>query len=438
MGNAQFESRVSATAWLFVSVAIGLTSLVLQACTDPSAHAPDGKTVVVVFKHGKLFGDPESLQSLIRVFEQNNPDIRIVDEVLPPGTDEQHQFYVINLRAKSRDFDVYALDVIWAQEFARAGWMQSLDHLMPQSEQDRFFRAPIDAVSFEGTIYAIPWYADAGILYYRRDLLQRYDFKAPKQWGELVRIARHISAAEGIYGFVWQGKQYEGLVCNVLEYLWSNGGDVLADGRVVINSRQNRAALAFVRRLIDSFQVTPALVTTAAEESSRRIFGDGKAVFLRNWPYAWNLFQRDGSPVQGKVAISMLPSFPGHRSAATLGGWQLAVNPYSRNKAAAERFLRFITSRPAQKELALRYGFQPARRSLYFDRELLEHQPFLSRLRDIFEQARPRPLTPRYAEVSQVLQGEFSAAVAGAKTPEESLAAAERQLRRVFVDDPFQ
>ena len=338
----------------------------LGACTQQPPS--DATETTIVFKHSKLFGDPAALQKLIAEFEQQNPGIRVKDETLPSSSDEQHQFYVINLEGRTSDFDVFAIDVIWVAEFAKAGWLRDLTALLPESERAAFFAGPIEAVTIEDGVYAIPWFIDAGLLYYRTDLLAEYGMPPPKTWGKLVRIAYDIGKRHpDLYGFIWQGKQYEGLVCNVLEYLWSNGGEVLSDGKVVIDSPENREALKVMVDLVRTYKVTPDLVTTTTEEPSREIFGRGKAVFMRNWPYAWRLLQREGSAVKDKVGITVLPHFRRKRSAATLGGWQLAVNKHSKHPQAAEKFVAFMTSSKAQKHLGLTVGFQPTRKALYED-----------------------------------------------------------------------
>jgi multiple sugar transport system substrate-binding protein len=282
----------------------------------------------------------------------------------------------------------------------------------------------MEAVTWRGTVYALPWFVDAGLLYYRRDLVE----KPPEHWHELPQLAR----APRLHGFVWQGKQYEGLVCNALEYLHSNGGAVLEGERAVLASPQNREALAFMADLVRRYGVTPASVTTLTEEPSRHVFGQGRAAFLRNWPYAWRLFQDPASRVHGKVAVAELPRFPGGRSAPTLGGWQLAVNVASRDPEAAEGLVRFMTAEPAQKRLAIAYGFQPSRVALYRDPELLAAQPFLASLERVFAAARPRPVTPQYVRVSQVLQAELSAAVSGLRTADEALARAQRGVEEIL------
>jgi multiple sugar transport system substrate-binding protein len=282
-------------------------------------------------------------------------------------------------------------------------------------------------------MYAVPWYIDAGLLYYRSDLLARYGLDVPRTWPDLVSAARFVTEREpGIYGFVWQGRQYEGLVCNALEVVWSNGGEVLKDGRCVIDGRENAEALRFMRDLIARYGVTPPLVTTATEETTRHLFGAGRALFMRNWPYAWNVFQREGSAVKDKVGVAPLPSFPGHPSASTLGGWQLGVNRHSKRAGAAEKLVAFLTSPEAQKRLALTVGYKPSRISLYADAELRREQPFIAGLHTVFMKARPRPVTPYYMMITQVMQSEFSAAVSGIRAPEEALLSARRQIDHIL------
>lgn len=404
---------------------------VLGACAEHGEPAAGERTIV--FKHSKLFGDPAAFAALLREFEDRHPGVSVRAEALPSASDEQHQFYVINLRGGSSDFDVLALDVIWVAEFARAGWIADVGDLLPVAEHDEFFEASLASATYEGRVYAVPWFVDAGLLYYRKDLLERHGFDAPRTWNELAVAAKTISEREpGMHGFVWQAKQYEGLVCNALELVWSAGGDVLRDGDVVLNSEESRRALEFMQALVPR-GISPELVTTSTEEPSRYIFGSGRAVFLRNWPYAWTLFERPDSAVRGKVGISPLPHFAGHASAAALGGWNLGINARSKYPDEAAAFVRFMTSPEAQRALALAYGLNPARRPLYSDPDLLSAQPHLEELRAVLDAARSRPVTPRYAQLSQVLQSEFSAVVTGLETPEEALADAHGEAERILA-----
>lgn len=406
--------------------------LLLASCDQPSRT---GSETVLVFKHFKLPGDPAPLSRLLRDFERAHPGIRVRQERLPASSDEQHQFYAINLSAGSTDFDVFAIDVIWVAEFARAGWLRDVTPLIKGHKGD-FFAGPLAAVQYEGKAYAIPWFVDTGVLYYRADLLAEHGLDPPRTWQEMEQAVRLIRQRHpALYGYVWQGKQYEGLVCNVLEVMHSNGGGVLSDGQVVLDQRANVQALGLMRDWIAQGMMSPELVLNATEEPSRRVFGDGKAIFLRNWPYAWKLFEQPDSRVKGRVGVAPLPSFDGHQSAGTLGGWQLGVNRLSANGEAAEKLVRFLASPKAQRVLATHYGLNPSRRSLYSDPAVLAAQPHLGLLKQALESARPRPVHSRYIALSLILQSEFSGALAGLRSPAEALGSAHEQLERWIVRD---
>ncbi len=407
--------------------------LLISSCAQKEDNAEDKSSVTIVFKHGKIAGDPMQFKKLLEKFELENPGIKVKDETLPSSTDEQHQFYVLNLEGKSSDFDVLSMDVIWVPEFARAEWLRDLSHLLSEQDRSDFFPGPLRAVTYRDKIYAVPWYIDAGVLYYRKDLLGKYGFSPPKTWQELVSTAQYITSREhGLYGYIWQGKQYEGLVCNVLEFLWGNGGDVLRGEEVIINSPENIHALQFMRDLITKYYISPPLVITSIEESTRHMFGNGKVLFMRNWPYALHIVEREGSLVKGKVGVSPLPSFPGKISVSTLGGWQLGVNRYSKHPEAAERLIEFLVSPESLKILALTIGYKPARKSLYKDDALIKSQPFIVNLYEVFMKAKPRPVSPYYMMITQVMQPEFSASISGMKTPEEAMKSLRKQISYII------
>ncbi len=399
---------------------------------------PWADKATVVFKHGKAAG-ANTIKELILRFEDRNPDIRVIEEILPATTDEQHQFYVTNLEGRSSDFDVMALDVIWTPEFAQAGWLDDLSGRLSDDEISKFLKGPVVADTYNGRLYAVPWYVDAGVLYYRKDLLEKYGLDPPSTLEELVASARKVLETEKdphLYGFVWQGKQYEGLVCVALEFIRGNGGEILnAQGECRLNDPRVTGALGFMRDLIHKYNVSPPLVTTADEESTRHTFGLGRALYMRNWPYAWNLFQEQGSEVKGLVGVTAMPSFSdntGNRGVATLGGWQLGINKHSRHPDAAWRFVEFMTGYESQKALAIDAGYKPARTAVYSDPELINKQPFIVDLYPIIASARPRPVTPFYMMMSQVLQSEFSAAINGIRTPRRAVSRADRQIAYIL------
>jgi multiple sugar transport system substrate-binding protein len=419
---------------LVVSVWIGIISALLSCGCQLQQEEND---ITLIFKHTRLLGRREGLRPLLDDFEKKNPRVKVVEEELPTSSDQQHLFYVTNLEAGSSDFDLFALDVIWVPEFSRAGWLLDLSSYLGAEGAVDFLSGPLHAATYSGRLYAVPWFVDGGVLYFRQDLLGKYGFAPPETFAELVHSAQVILQQEQnprLTGFLWQGKQYEGLVCVALEFIRAHGGDVLnSEGRPILTSPQSGDAVRYMRDLISRYQVSPPLVTTADEEITRQIFGQGEAIYMRNWPYAWHLFAEEGSPVQGKVGVASLPHVPGQKSMPTLGGWHLGINRYSRHPDLAFQLLRRLTSFAAQKELAVEGGLKPSLLPVYEDEEVKRAQPSLGHFFPVLQSATPRPVTPFYLMLSQVLQGELSAAVTGIKEPEQALRDAEQQIVQILA-----
>lgn len=376
------------------------------------------------------------LRDLLDRFEAES-GIRVVEETLPSSTDLQHQYFITTLEGGSADIDVLSMDVIWVPEFSRAGWLLDLSERLPPDELGDFFRGPLEACQYDGRLFGVPWYVDGGVLYYRRDLLEAHDLEVPRTFPDLARATEQVLEAENredLEGFVWQGKQYEGLVCVGLEVLSSFGGEVLSPaGDVRIGSPEARKAFHFLRDLLDR-RLSPELVATADEETTRRIFNDGRAIFLRNWFYAWNLLEEEGSPVRGKTGLAPIPPGDSGKGGATLGGWQLGITRSSPHPDEAWALVEFLTRSDSQAYLTRRVGYRPSRPSLYRDPELVKTNPILPRLLPILEAAHPRPVTPLYQAVSQTLQAKFSAIVAGIEGVDEALSQAQSELE--FILNP--
>ncbi|MBX3318960.1 MAG: ABC transporter substrate-binding protein [Nitrospira sp.] len=406
---------------LWLAAAIG--------CTQ-SGEGTDRVPTVLVFKHGKLSGDGRVLSDLLRDFERQHEGVTVREELLPSDSDRQHQYYAMNLDGGKAPFDLLGIDTIWAQEFAKAGWIAPLDGLLTPAEQEEFFPGPIEAATFNGRLYAVPWYVDAGVLYYRRDLLDRHGLAPPRTWHELTQTAKLILDAERdsrLAGFVWQGKQYEGLMCVTLEVLRSNGTDLWSGDR-----DRAESGLRFLRETISTHGITPLSTSMADEESTRWIFGEGHALFMRNWPYAWSLLQQEGSPVRGKVGVVSLPTFSGFASAPVLGGWMLAIPRSSTHQEMVGKLITFLTSPETQRKVAVELGYNPVRQALYADESLLEVRPLLKDLHPILLEARPRPVTPYYLLISQAVQPEVSAVVVGRKSPKDALEAIRRRVDQIM------
>ncbi|NUP13121.1 MAG: ABC transporter substrate-binding protein [Polyangiaceae bacterium] len=384
----------------------------------------------IVFKHQPLWGDPEPFRAMLSRFEAKT-GYAVVTEALPSSSDAAHQYFLTSLEGGDASFDVLVADVVWVPEFARAGWIRDLSEVFPSATiRGDFVEGAANGVIVDDRTFAVPWYADVGLLYRRTDLVP----DAPRTYDDLAREALAVKERGAVeYGYVWQGRQYEGLVCNVFEVIWGHGGAAFENGRLQLDVPEARDALRTMRSFIER-GVSPRSVTAMAEEESRRPFQAGRAAFMRNWPYALVEAARDDSPIRGKVAVSSLPTRDGTPGHGTLGGYQLAVNaavtPARFDGAVA--LVEHLTSLESNISMAVLYGRNPPRRAAYASDELRSRAPHVAAVEEAITGARPRPVTPYYALLADTLQSELSAAVSGIRTPEEALQRAQRASDRIM------
>ncbi len=370
----------------------------------------------------------ETERQLAQMYMEQNPDVTV--EVLPgpDSSDERFSLYLQLFEAQSADFDVLQLDIIWPGQLAQhlADLNQYGDI---QSSMGEFFPEIVEANTVDDKLTAIPWFTDAGLLYYRTDLLEEYGFDGPPEtWTELEEMSQTIQEGErqenqDFSAFVWQGQSYEGLTCDALEWINSAGGGQIISPEQVITVF-NPAAVDMISRAAEWVgTISPTGVTGFAEEDARNFFQAGNAAFMRNWPYAYSIMNADDSPIAGNFDVVPLPHTEGNDSAAALGGWNLGVSRYSANPEIAADVAAFFASPEAQRLRAVEGSFIPTRPALFEDQEVLEAQPFFGRLLDVFTNAVARPSAPtgqQYNEVSRafytavhnVLTGEEEAEVA--------------------------
>ncbi|HYB44532.1 MAG TPA: ABC transporter substrate-binding protein [Candidatus Methylomirabilis sp.] len=416
----------------WIALALGCL-LVATGCSDRA----DGRgPITLVFKHAKILGPSDPVPGLLREFEASHPGVKVVAEALTWSSDEQHQFYAVNLEGGNAGIDVLMLDVIWVPEFARAGWLLDLTPFVSPAELAPHFPAAAEVAVLDGRVWALPWFMNVGLLYYRKDLLDKHGLAPASTYAELLRQVALIRSAEGdphLDGFLWQGKQYEGMVVNALEGFWANGARVLAnDGAIFPEPERAEEVLAFMREVIAS-GVSPAWVTAADEELTRRAFQDGRAIFLRNWPYAMDLFGQPDSPVRGKVGIASLPRHAhGTRGAGSTGGAHLGVYRHTRHPEAAAALVRFLAGEAAQRAMAAGAALTPSRMDLYRDPDLVRDHPSFPAIYALALAGRPRPVTPYYLMISTMLQPEFSAVLVGIKTPRAALLEARQHIEHLL------
>jgi trehalose/maltose transport system substrate-binding protein len=355
----------------------------------------------------------------------------------PNDSSERLALYEQVLSSGSDKIDVFQVDVVWP------GLLGShFIDLRPFSHgaESGMFRDFVASDTKGGRLVAMPWFINGGLLFYRKDLLAKYGLGVPATWDELGADARRIQGAERaagndrMWGWVWQGRAYEGLTCDALEWIASFGGGAIVepDGRISIDNPRAADALRTAAGWVGV--VTPAAVLNYAEEESRGVFQAGNAVFMRNWSYAWSLAQAPQSGIRGKVGVAVLPRGPGGAHAATLGGESLAVSRYSRNPAVAADLVMYMTSAAVQKQRAIAASFNPSLLALYHDPGVVEANPFMGELYDVFTHAVARPTIiagTRYNQVSNEFWNATHDVLAGRSTPEEALGRLAATLDRV-------
>lgn len=356
----------------------------------------------------------------------------------PNSSTERLALYQQILSAGGSDIDVLQIDVIWPGILG-AHFIDLAPYM--DGAEAAHFPAIVENNTIDGELKAMPWFTDAGVLYYRTDLLEKYGLEVPETWSDLGATAQKIQEgerAEGndrMYGYVFQGRAYEGLTCNALEWVDSFGGGHIVDdeGNITIDNEKAVAALDEIAGFMG--KIVPEGVLNYSEEEARGVFQSGNSVFMRNWPYAWSLANSADSPVKDKVGVVALPKGGADgKSTGTLGGWQLAVSKYSQNQEAAADLVRYLTSEAEQKRRAIEGAYNPTIEALYKDEEVLAAVPFFGSLYETFVNAVARPSRvtgDKYNRVSNAFWNSVHSVLSGSDNAQSALANLEGQLNAV-------
>ncbi len=418
-----------------------------EPATDEGETA-SGDQVTVVVASGSVGMEMELSVKAAEMFEASHPNINVELLNSPDLADDRLGLYLQLFEAQSTEVDVLQVDVIWPGDLA-----EHLIDLNPYVEKygadfgiqlDDYFPAIVENNTVDGELVAIPWFTDAGLLYFRTDLLEKYGYAGPPAtWDELTEMAQTIQDGErgegnqDFWGFVWQGNAYEGLTCDALEWVASYGGGTVVspDGVITINNENAAAALDRAASWVGS--ISPDGVTGMAEEDARAIWQSGNAAFMRNWPYAYSLGQGDDSQVVDLFDVSPLPAGEGGSPAATLGGWQLSVSEYSEHPDEAAQVALYFAGPEIQKLRAIEGSLNPTIQSLYQDEDILEAAPFFGSLYDVFTSAVARPSTvtaPQYAETSRIFFTNAHAVLTGDSDGQTAVENMEADLQDLHSD----
>lgn len=351
----------------------------------------------------------DATAELVETFNREHPGIALSVTRGPLETEAVSDLAISSLLLGNSPYDVLLMDVTWTPKYAKAGWLEPLEAWLGADALEVLAPGAELGNAFDGHLWRFPLVADMGLLFWRTDLMEA----PPRTPAELEAISQSLQQEGRVrWGYVWEGRQYEGLSCTYLEVLRGFGGRWLRDGSPDLNSNAAIAASQWLRHLVD-VGITPPAVANMAEPEALQTFETGDAAFMRNWPYAWAELNRDGSLLAGKVGITTMVSEPQEPHVATQGSWGLSVLSSSQHKQAAVEALQFLTSTAAQKQLNLNWGYTPTRLSVFEDPELIRANPVLPELQAALAAAVLRPVTPIYAQLSDLLYREVNTVITG-------------------------
>lgn len=371
-------------------------------------------------------------QNLVEKFERENPDIDLEIISAPNATNLVEDLYTSAFLLGDSPYDLVYLDIVWVQKFAAANWLQPLNNFISEDELKQFLKGDVEGGKYQDSLYRIPFRSDGGMLYYRTDLLEKNGYNPPETFTELINISQDLQAkGKAKWGYVWQGRQYEGLSAMFVEVLQGFGGYWINPDTLEVGL-DSPEAIASVQFLLDTIKkgISPSGVTTYAEEETRRIFENGQTVFLRNWPYVAGLASK--SEIAGKFSLKPMVHQPQHQSGACQGGWGLGMSKNTKHPEEAWRVIEFITSEDSQRDFILETGYVPSRKSLFNDPQIVEKYPYYPQLLTVVENSVLRPPIAQYAQASDILQRYLSAALTQTMTTENAMKKAATETRQLL------
>ncbi|HEU0222479.1 MAG TPA: ABC transporter substrate-binding protein [Paracoccaceae bacterium] len=409
-------------------------SLLLGGSILASVGAAAAETNLRVFISSQH--QPDVWRQVLDAYEAKNPEVKVEIETGGNTSEAQAQYLNTVMSAKDPTLDVLILDVIRPAQFAAAGWTAPFNEALGDVEaaMGRYLPAYSAANQVNGKVVALPAFADSMFLYYRRDLLEKYGLQPPGTWPELVAAAKTVLAGEGdptLQGISFQGKAIEGAVCTFLLPYWSQGKEFVENSKLTFDRDAAVAALSLWRGLVDQGVAKPNIAEVATDDT-RKEFQAGNVLFAVNWSYAWKSFQDAESPVKDKVGVASIPAMEGGESRTCLGGWEWGVSAFSEHVEEAQALVQFLSSPETSKFMAVNASLLPTFPELYTDPEVVAAAPWFADALATVETAKPRPVTPRYSEVSEVIRTTVNAVLAGATTPEEGADLIAARLGRVL------
>ena len=412
--------------WALKRAGLGLIALALSgwlALAAWAVEAPEPVTVLMPAPYADATAD------LVTAFNRSHPEIRLQVIRGPLDTEAVSDLAISSLLLGNSPYDLLLMDVTWTPKYAAAGWLEPLEGWLGGDALDDLAPGAELGNAWAGHLWRYPFVADMGLLYWRTDLMEA----PPRSPDELVAMSRQLqSNGQVAWGYVWEGKQYEGLSCVFVELLEGFGGSWLQNDQPQLSSPAAVAAARWLRQLVEE-GITPASVVTMAEPEALQIFEAGDAALMRNWPYAWAELNRPDAPLRGKVGITTMVSEPGQAHAATQGSWGFSLLNTSAHKAAAVEVLRMLTGPEAQSQLFERWGYTPTRLSVFHNPNLKAANPLLQELEEALSASVLRPVSPVYAQLSDLLYRELNSVVSGSLQTEPAMEALQANSERLLT-----
>jgi multiple sugar transport system substrate-binding protein len=375
-------------------------------------------------------------QQANRFNDQHSGGPQISLRIMPEDTTQYFQQLRTQFQGGGTDISVIAGDVIWPSQLAEPGWISDLSDRFTKADQKPYLPGTIDAMVYQDRIWGVPWYTDAGLLYYRSDLLEQSGYsEPPTTWDELKEMAQKIMADSGVpNGLVFTGADYEGGTVLGTEFIRNAGGDILDGDTVVIGSPEAIEGLTTQQGLVTD-GIAPEAVANMKEDEASGAFLRGDAAFMRMWPYAYDLLS---DPEQSKlhpdqVGLSQVPVVTtGVDPVNVGGGWNFYINASAEDQEEAWEVVQFLSAPPQQKQMALELGLLPTRTELYSDPEILKQLPAVRLGGDAFEGTTTPPVSPYYSDMSLAMSKEFNANILGDTSPEDATASLQDQLETII------
>jgi multiple sugar transport system substrate-binding protein len=422
-----FTKKIStiAISSRFLLIAIASFASVLLLILPGLTQQPVTVTVLIQALEGTQW------QPLVKEFNRENPKIKLQLIEAPNASNAVEDLYTSSFLLGNSPYDLVYMDIVWVPKFAAAGWLLPLGDRISKTELAEYLQGDVNGSMYRGQLYRIPLRSDAGMLYYRKDLLEKAGYQPPDTYEELIKISQAMQKQKlAEWGYIWQGMQYEGMAAMFAEVLKGAGGFWIdpKTQQVGLDRPEAIAAIEFLRSTI-KLGISPSGVITYKEPETLQLYQSGNAVFLRSWPYVFGAASKPESAIRGKFAIKPMVHAPGQSSGACQGGWGLGIAKTSKHPDAAWKVIEFMSSEEAQRKFVLATGYVPSRKSLFNDRQIVDRYSHYPKLLKVVENSVLRPPIAQYAQASDILQRYLSAALTNKMTSETAMKAAAAETR---------